>query len=307
MGATSTIQWCDGTVNPTMGCDGCELWQFESKKNARRSCYAGLDHERKGGKSPGFAPTFSQVTRFPGRMQKAAKAPSLQGMKHPDKPWLDGMPRLWFVSDMSDALSRGVSFEYLATEVIEVVRSAEGRRHVWLWLTKQPRRMVDFSKYLGAGHWPSNLWAGTSITEPRYVDRVGYLREVGDESTTRFLSVEPQHDPISLAGKMGGVAWVIQGGESGRTKPPRDGIENYEKKLKLYNEQVPRRFDLAWARQLRDEYRKAKVAYFLKQLGALPVDGGKPVELRDGHGGDWNEWPDDLRVREVPGVTAGLR
>jgi hypothetical protein len=22
----SPIQWCDHTVNPVMGCDGCELW-----------------------------------------------------------------------------------------------------------------------------------------------------------------------------------------------------------------------------------------------------------------------------------------
>ena len=26
MSKTTKIQWCDSTVNPTMGCDGCELW-----------------------------------------------------------------------------------------------------------------------------------------------------------------------------------------------------------------------------------------------------------------------------------------
>ncbi|WP_438033676.1 hypothetical protein [Sorangium sp. So ce204] len=60
------IQWCDDTVNPTMGCDGCELWGAQ-----RKSCYAGVLHERKGGKHPGFAPSFERVTRFAGRMAKA--------------------------------------------------------------------------------------------------------------------------------------------------------------------------------------------------------------------------------------------
>ena len=26
MSIKTKIQWCDSTVNPTMGCDGCELW-----------------------------------------------------------------------------------------------------------------------------------------------------------------------------------------------------------------------------------------------------------------------------------------
>ena len=26
MSVKTKIQWCDSTVNPTMGCDGCELW-----------------------------------------------------------------------------------------------------------------------------------------------------------------------------------------------------------------------------------------------------------------------------------------
>jgi protein gp37 len=26
MSVTTKIQWCDSTCNPTMGCEGCELW-----------------------------------------------------------------------------------------------------------------------------------------------------------------------------------------------------------------------------------------------------------------------------------------
>jgi protein gp37 len=293
MGLSSLIQWCDGTVNPSMGCDGCELWQPKSKHDARRSCYAGLMHERLGGKTAGFAPTFEQVTPFPGRMAKAARARDLRGRTRADKPWLDAMPRLWFVSDMGDSVSKDISFEYLDVEVIDVVRTPKGRRHIWLWLTKQPKRLAEFAAHVGEGQWPPNLWVGTSITERRYVDRIDYLRSVGDQTTTRFLSVEPQHTHISLAGKLAGIGWVIQGGESGPLK--QNSLS-----LAQFSERVPRPFDLAWARQLRDECASAKVPFFLKQLGSAPVTGGEPVKFEDGHGGDWDEWPADLRVRQVP-------
>jgi hypothetical protein len=42
------------------------------------------------------------------------------------------------------------------------------------------------------------------------------------------------------------------------------------------------------------------VAFFLKQLGRNPFMGGRPVKLKDLHGGDWEEWPSELRIRQVP-------
>ena len=75
---------------------------------------------------------------IPGRMETAARAPSLAGQIRPDKPWLNGLPRLIFISDMSDALSEDVTFEYLETEVIDAVAGDRGSEHNWLWLTKRP-------------------------------------------------------------------------------------------------------------------------------------------------------------------------
>jgi protein gp37 len=153
--------------------------------------------------------------------------------------------------------------------------------------------MAEFSAFVGAGCWPSNLWVGTSVTEPKYLRRIDNLITVGDGSTTRFLSLEPQYAPISLAGKLEGIRWLIQGGESGPTKPGKLTEEQFAQRR-------ARPFDLAWARQIRDECAGAKVKYFLKQVGSIPVEYGRSVELRDGHGGDWSEWPKDLRVREMP-------
>lgn len=139
-----------------MGCDGCELWN--PAKGVKR-CYAGVLHDRHGGRNTGYAPSFDQVTLFEGRMLEAVKAKDLLGRRRPEKPWLDGCRRMIFVSDMSDALSKAVSFEFLTREIIEHVRSTAGQRHVWLWLTKQPARMAEFARWLAKQgvDWPAHL------------------------------------------------------------------------------------------------------------------------------------------------------
>ncbi len=276
MTLSTGIQWCDDTVNPTMGCDGCEIWRPEL---GIKSCYADVDHERRAG-HPGYAPSFSQVSLFPGRTACAARAPDLSGRTRLLKPWLNGLPRMIFVSDMSDALSKDVPFAFLEAEIVVSAASLAGRRHRWLWLTKRPSRMAQFSRWLQERHvaWPENLWAGSSITG-KNTDRLEHLLHVGNERTVRFVSLEPQREWIDIGPWLERLDWVIQGGQSGR---------------------APRPFDVDWARRTRDACARAGVAYFLKQLGRRPEEGGRAVKLRDPHGGDWVEWPEDLRVRQVP-------
>lgn len=272
----SPIQWCDSTVNPTMGCNGCELWNSE-----RKICYAGRLHQRHGGHNPGYSPTFDTLTLYAGRMAEAARWSNLQGTMRPGKPWLNGLPRQIFISDMSDALSREITFEFLLEEVIRCVASEIGSRHRWLWLTKRPARMAQFWAWLVRRgiSWPVNLWAGTSVTTRKTLTRVDQLCRVGDATTRRFLSVEPQWEPLSLAGRLAEIHWVIQGGQSATTAYP---------------------FETEWAMLLRAECRQARVPYFLKQLGTKVLHGGDAYRLVDRHGGNWMEWPRRLRVRQVP-------
>jgi len=362
------ITWCDSTVNPVMGCEGCPLWptpaalkkalaeelvnqgvrkddagrlagealdglkatdtyqrrealalQLEGEatamggrpKGLRRklqtaierpfSCYAGHLHCNKGENAlkpdkdvnRGYAPTFEQVTCFPGRVAEMARKADLSGQPRlartartksgkvktvPGKPWLDGLPRLVFVSDMGDALSSCVDFGYLKSEIIDAVSSPKGARHIWLWVTKRPARMAAFGKWLADEHglgWPDNLVAMTSVIDRRMARAVDHLR--GVPAKVRGLSVEPLLEAVDI--DLAGIDWLIVGGESGKHARP---------------------FDLAWARDLRDRCRGSGVACFVKQLGRRPADNGVALKLRDGHGGDWDEWPDDLRVREIP-------
>ena len=117
------------------------------------------------------------------------------------------------------------------------------------------------------------------MTTAATLTRIDALERVGDSDTVRFLSVEPQVESIVLANRIHHLDWVIGGGESGQASRP---------------------FDLEWSRRLIDECRQHRVPFFLKQLGAKPVQGTRQLKLRDSHGGDWTEWPEDLRVREMP-------
>ena len=276
MSVYTKIQWCDSTVNPTMGCDGCEIWSSQIK-----TCYAGTLHTRFGGVTPGYAPKFAAVTLFPGRMVEAARWSDLSGKPRRDKPWLDNLPRLIFVSDMSDALSKIVTFDYLRNEVLNNVTSEAGARHRWLWLTKRPERMSQFSAWLGelGTPWPENLWAGTSITNQVTTSRIDSLLKVGDEKTVRFLSVEPQVEPVDLRDWLPKLHWVIQGGESGRKVRP---------------------FNLGWADDMIEQCREHRVALFIKQLGSLVIHREERMTFHDSHASDWTEWPERLRVRQMP-------
>jgi protein gp37 len=298
MGKDTTISWCDSSVNPTMGCDGCELWNDHEK-----TCYAGKLHDRYGGVNRGFSPTFEQLTLHPGRMAKAAAWSDLRGARREAKPWLNGMPRLIFVSDMSDALSRDVPFEYLKSEVVENVTSTKGRRHQWLWLTKQPARMRKFDQYLeglGIG-WPRNLWAGTSVTTQPTVARVRELIQV--RARIRFVSAEPLRGPIDLSELL--AIRVIWGASSfGKTTP----LTETEPAVKLViaggesgNSAHP--CDIGWLRSLQHQCLSAGVACHIKQLGDRCIQNGVHVPVRDSGGEDWSEWPDsliDLRMRQMP-------
>lgn len=284
MSQHTKIQWADSTANPIYGCDGCVLWRPEA---GEKRCYAGIMTERFGRSNTGLTSNFDHVRYKPGQMAQAASWPDLAGIPRLDKPWIGTLPRHIFVSDMGDALSNAVTFEYLESEIINVVSTPAGARHRWLWLTKRPERMARFYSWISqiGVPWPSNLYAGESIIQKQNVALIRSLERVGDETTTRFLSVEPQRDPIDLKlGDHPGIGWVIQGGESGHNANT---------------------FQLDWAYQMIEQCRAYDVPYFLKQLGQnvtttdLSV-GGIPYRCHNLHGHDWDEWPEDLRVREFP-------
>jgi protein gp37 len=299
MGQHTDIQWCDSTINPTTGCDGCELW-IPGKGGV---CYAGNFHTRRLANSLPqlYAKDFTEVRLALGRMVKAAAWSDLRGIDRHDKPWFNGFPRIIFISDMADAMSAAVPFEYLKSEIIDNVTSPNGQRHVWMWLTKQPKRMKEFSAWLREQgiFWPENLWAGTSITRQATCSRIDHLERVGDVTTTRFVSAEPLYERVDLHKWLarGNIDLVIIGGMSRQGGHPHT------------------RCDLQWISDILRECHHACVCPFIKQLGANPymsyaVAGEgvrtEDVPVKDSHGGDWNEWPAWARVRRFPPVLSAV-
>ena len=84
------------------------------------------------------------------------------------------------------------------------------------------------------------------------------------------------------------IDWVIVGGESGPGARP---------------------CNVEWIRSIVRQCREADVPVFVKQLGSNPMCQcgcntprlkNEPRLYRDRKGADWNEWPEDLRIREFP-------
>ena len=120
----------------------------------------------------------------------------------------------------------------------------------------------------------------TTITGPDKLYRVDELRSV--PASVRGLSLEPLWEAIPPNQlDLTGIHWLIIGGESG-------------------NPDFVRSFHLEWVEQMREKCEKSGVAFFVKQLGRKPLKAGKPVVLKDSHGGEWDEWDPALKIREFP-------
>lgn len=182
----------------------------------------------------------------------------------------------------------------------------------WLLLTKRPEnieRLLDLVRgplgltgleQMQRGPMP-NVWLGTTVEDQNWAERrIPILTKI--PAIVRFLSMEPLLESVDLSLYLGlktpleysgrgrclgrgllpdpvGIDWVIVGGESGSK----------------------RSFDAKWARSLVIQCNEASVPCFVKQMGSNPIGhDGLPWKLKDSHGGDWDEWPEHLRIREFP-------
>ncbi len=271
----------------------------EAKDAIRKSitCYAAILHLNKGANildreglrgnqvkprqvKAGYAPVFEEITSFGGRAATIAGKKDLLGTYNKKTSWKHRLPRMIFVSDMGDALSRVADFPFLKADLMPAIQSEDGERHLWLWLTKCPSIMAKFAEEIGG--FPPNVCAMTTLTGPdrTSLKRLADLKKV--KASIKGLSIEPLWERIPPEQlDLEGIDWVILGGESGSGN-------------------LTRPFKLEWVDEMRRHCEKSGVAFFLKQLGAKPTRDGELIRLKDGHGGDWAEWDESLRVREFP-------
>lgn len=230
MGKTTAISWCDSTVNPIMGCSGCELYP--------NHCYANALVTRHAGKK-GWPDAFTKPKMFLDRVDEALAWKDLTGTERPDKPWLNGMPRIVSVNDLGDSFSPAVTLAQTA-KVVGMFSAFANSPHQWLFLTKWPKRMATAvamytSRFLR--ELPRNIWLGVSVTDQKTADaRVKELVKI--PAAVRFVSAEPMlgriefrlfdtmvvdgREPASGGAGYGNggkranlISWIILGGESG--------------------------------------------------------------------------------------------
>lgn len=271
MSKDTNIEWCDSTVNPTMGCSGCELYTRGSGKS---TCYAAELTNRYGGRK-GWPEEFSKVAFFPERMKDAANWPDLTGYKRDAKPWLNMLPRSIFVSDMGDLFDPQVSNDFIFDHVWSPMMSPEGRRHFWILLTKRPSLMLEYERWQrktkGIHNRPPHVMCMVSLTRGKTLQRLTELFKLPDE-TPRGVSIEPLLEPVNMfhafvqCHRDPPVDWVIVGGESGPN-------------ARTMNED--------WVRDIRDLVVDWNIPFFYKQR----VDETGKVSVPELDGQRWTQMP----------------
>ena len=307
MGENSSIQWTHHTFNPWRGCEkispGCANCYAEAM-SGRNPAVLG-----KWGRAGTRAFASDSYWRKPLAWDRAAK--------------LAGERRRVFCASLADVFEDRDELRGHRWRLFKMIEDTPNLD--WLLLTKRPelvrREIVAYERFLDGftnlsdrverlgwvnawldGMPPANVWLGTSVEDRNWAERrIPELAKL--TASVRFLSMEPLLEAVDLSPWLGlkppleysgrgrclgtsllpdpvAVDWVIVGGESGAKARP---------------------FEARWARSLAIQCDEASVPCFVKQMGARPIGyDGEPWKLDDSHGGDWDEWPADLRVREFP-------
>lgn len=296
MAENSGIEWTDHTFNPWWGC--------VKISPACTHCYAAT-----------FAGRFGLEWGPNARRRFFPEKHWQEPLKWNRKAQEEGVRRRVFCASMADVFEllprehpqRG-EMEAARLDLWELIENTPWLD--WLLLTKRPEevRVMVPGMWLAEGDWPANVWVGTTVENQEQADlRIPHLIRI--PAPVRFLSCEPLLGPVDIrqwleidrlersgkwvrSGWKAEISWVILGGESGPGSRP---------------------FHLQWARDVMMQCAVGEVPCFVKQLGAKPINGYAPpgglgtfypLRLQHPKGGDWSEWPEDLRVRLFPEVRA---
>jgi len=282
------IQWTDHTFNPWVGCT--------KVSDLCRFCYAEVN-------------TFTRKERARGRElwgPTAARHRTSQKLWDDVYKWdeaarVEGRRHKVFCASLADVAEDRPDLVPWRADLCDLI--VDTPNLWWQLLTKRPQNLARLFKREAL----ARSWVGYSGADP---EGIRALLEAVPETGLRFLSLEPLLEPVDVRPFLRtvvmetqmaeyvapGIDWVIVGGESGRHARP---------------------CDLEWIREVVGHCRTAGAPVFVKQLGARPYDHsdmcrgcpgcgtrecGAAYDLQLDHekGGDPEEWPEWLRVREFP-------
>lgn len=200
------IEYVDYTWNPVTGCfHGCPYCyarrianRFKPKYPLGDDCIQPDDdiyeiRYKSQSFKYGFYPTFhSYRLNEPVKVQKPSRI---------------------FVSSMGDLFGEWVHPRWIR-DVLAVCE--ECKQHTFLFLTKNPRRYIEFIKFKGEVNridFPGNCWVGTTITNQKDADeRLPLLCK--SKASVKFVSYEPMMGRVDIS------LWTVSGYE----EPPFDDV-----------------------------------------------------------------------------------
>lgn len=234
-------------------------------------------------------------------------------------------PTTYFWANMSDMFGSWIPFEWIAA-CYGVMAATPWHTH--MVLTKRAKRALEFYQWLEdragptttGAPWDGRVWncvhqaeralrrrkglkfegvrwplpnvrLGVSVETHRYAEeRLPHI--LACPSACHFVSLEPLLGPVDLQHYIDQIDWGIVGGESGNRA---------------------RECDIDWIGNLVMQFEKAEKPMFVKQLGRNAFQGSLPSHpgciqgpdgvirvVRHPKGGDINEFPYHLRVRQYP-------
>lgn len=318
MAKKSNIEWTGVTWNPLAGCSristGCE------------NCYAEKMTKRLSAMGqPKYHGLLNGHGRFNGVVNFDENALIL--------PLKTKKPETYFVNSMSDLFHENVQDEWI-DQVFAVMALCP--QHTFQILTKRPERMKSYLSdsnvwyritdyaYLSevarkgkseigeqfGQHFEKplpNVWLGVSAENQEQASkRIPILLQT--PAAIRWVSAEPllsgiefvkRIDSMNHVDMLKGIRywkghhvqtvckldWIVAGGESGANSRP---------------------CELAWIRSIVEQCNAASVPVFVKQLGSKPIcerliEFHSPViKLKNKKGGNIEEFPEDLQIREFP-------
>ncbi len=332
MTATTKIEWTDATWPVVTGCspvsDGCRncyAARLAAGRLKHHPRYQGLTEIRSG------RPVFNGTVRL---NPDVLKQP--MHWKRPRRVFVASMGDLFHPDVPDDFIVK--TFAVMAASPqhkYQVLTKRPSRQREFIeWLGKSIKPLEAAAREMGHSftfqgipllNWPlNNVWLGVSVEDqPSADERIPLLLDT--PAAIRFVSYEPVLEAVDFSpwlplcwdetcrGRLkyrgpdwvcrrcemtdqnvcgNSLDWIIAGGESGPGARP---------------------FDLAWARDVIAQCWAAGVPVFVKQMGSNPfdplADTGALVNNREparpkfhGKGDDMAEWPNDLRVREMPEV-----
>lgn len=322
MGEHTKIEWATHTFNPWRGCTnvspGCD------------HCYAEAGSKR----NPGLLGVWGDD----GTRVVASEAYWRKPLAWDKRAAAAGERHRVFCASLADVFEDRADLVLPRLRLFQLIAATPNLD--WLLLTKRPacaQRMLTANRYAignfpqrlanvaGPVDWPlPNVWLGvTAEDQERADERIPILLDT--PAAVRFVSYEPALGPVDFGAFLAAepIGYNCERDEHDWSGPDitdpclqcgRERDRSYVDWIIVGGESGPhaRTFDIEWARDAIAQGRTAGVPVFVKQLGANPVErqltGGEfngrtwLIDLASRKGGNPDEWPEDLRVREIPGA-----